>query len=663
MSVMFCRTPRQQAPLLRSHPTSRHIMPSLKTALFLASGAVLLPSLADASGFPERALVSAARQIARNATATGARFGSGVSGTAAETATASDRRGLAEVLTPEQYVENFDLCPYYAASAKCSLLTTSAACYADSNCTYTLDATDPQSTKYPCSAATSAVLYDLINYHGDDFSYVINKCGTLTGESDCDADERCEWNDSDDTCGISIDMLFGDISASILRGHPHVLRKYAIEQTCATIETEALCGVGDTADKCEWLEASSGDEAGCFATPAYAAQQSSCECDAVKTDVPSVDYSNVVCATPSVEFISWNDEVTRDDAWACPALIGGQVCGSKSSVDTCEAESAYSCAVGSGECVLDVHKYANMGWSLDKATEPSWQKRNDTATACDTYDSSRSSCEAQSDCIYNDDDETCDVSGFFVASLLDEYCPTQTQDLTGEEYVEKFDLCPYYAASAKCSLLTTSAACYADSDCEYDLDATDPQSTKYPCVPAGDISSEFTDMLAIYHTSDLLIMGAFCEKTYAFEEISCDADERCEWNDSDDTCGISADAIASIGRGHSHLLRAYAIVQTCATIETEALCGVGDTADKCEWLEASSGDEAGCFATPAYAAQQSSCECDAVKTDVPSVDYSNVVCATPSVEFVDVYSGARTFEGGVLLGGALTLAACVLALA
>ena len=155
------------------------------------------------------------------------------------------------------------------------------------------------------------------------------------------------------------------------------------------------------------------------------------------------------------------------------------------------------------------------------------------------------------------------------------------------------------------------------------------------------------------------------KKTYDSEEISCDADERCEWNDSDDTCGISGDAIASILRGHPHYVRMHAIYQTCETIETEALCGVGDTADKCEWLEASSGDEdeAGCFPTPAYAAQQSSCECDAVKTDVPSVDYSNVVCATPNVEFVDVYSGARTFEGGVLLGGALTLAACVLALA
>ena len=457
-------------------------MPSVKTALFLASGAALCRPSRTLRDFPSARSFPAARQIARNATATGARIGSGVSGTAAETATASDRRGLAEVLTPEQYVENFDLCPFYAASAKCSLLTTSAACYADSDCEYDLDATDPSSTKYPCSAATTEGLSGLINYHEDDLLYVIDECGTLTGESDCDADERCEWNDSDDTCGISNDAV-----SSILGGHSHLLRAYAIYQTCATIETEALCGVGDTADKCEWLEASSGDEAGCFTTPAYAAQQLSCECDAVKTDVPSVDYSNVVCATPSVEFISWNDEVTRendevtrDDAWACPALIGGQVCGSKSSVDACEAESAYSCAVESDECVLDEHKYANMGWSLDQATEPSWQKLKDTATACDTYASSKTSCNAQSDCIYNDDDNTCDLSGFFVASLLDEYCPTQTQDLTGEEYVEKFDLCPFIAASAKCRLLTTSAACYADSDCTYTLDRTDPELSEVP---------------------------------------------------------------------------------------------------------------------------------------------------------------------------------------
>jgi hypothetical protein len=273
-------------------------MPSLKTALLLASGAVLLPSLADASEFPERALVSAARQIARNATATGARFGSGVSGTAAETAIASDRRGLAEVLTPEQYVEIFDLCPIYAAVAKCSLLTTSAACNADSDCEYDLDATDPQSTKYPCSPADNSGLFGVIIYHWDDFSYVNDECGTLTGESACDADERCEWVGSDDTCGMSDDAV-----ASILRGHPHFVRSSTIAETCETIETEALCGVGDTADKCEWLEASSGDEAGCFATHTYTAQQLSCECDAVKTAAPSVDYSNVVCATPSVEFV------------------------------------------------------------------------------------------------------------------------------------------------------------------------------------------------------------------------------------------------------------------------------------------------------------------------------------------------------------------------
>ena len=330
-------------------------------------------------------------------------------------------------------------------------------------------------------------------YHASDLAINRAFCGKTydSEEISCDADDACEWNDSDDTCGIS-----GDAIASILKG-PHYVRMHAIYQTCATIETEALCGVGDTADKCEWLEASSGDEAGCFATPAYAAQQLSRECDAVKTDVPSVTREN--------------DEVTRDDAWACPALIGRHVCGSKSSVDTCEAESAYSCAVESDECVLDEHKYANMGWSLDQATEPSWQKRNDTATACDTYASSKTSCNAQSDCIYNDDDNTCDLSGFFVASLLDEYCPTQTQDLTGEEYVEKFDLCPFIAASAKCRLLTTSAACYADSDCTYTLD-TDPQSTKYPCVPAGGTPSEYTDMLAIYHASDLAFNRAFCEK-------------------------------------------------------------------------------------------------------------------------------------------------------
>ena len=278
-------------------------MPSLKTALFLASGAVLLPSLADASEFPERALVSAARQIARNATATGARFGSGVSGTAAETATASDRRGLAEVLTPEQYVEKYDLCPWFAAVLKCNLLTTAyslqpAACNADSDCEYDLDGTDPSSTKYPCSAAWTAEVYGVISYHSDDISYVLDECGTLTGESACDADERCEWDGSDDTCGMSDDAV-----ASILRGHPHYVRSSTIAETCEKIETEALCGVGDTADKCEWLEASSGDEAGCFATPAYTAQQLSCECDAVKTAVPSVDYSNVVCATPSVEFV------------------------------------------------------------------------------------------------------------------------------------------------------------------------------------------------------------------------------------------------------------------------------------------------------------------------------------------------------------------------
>ena len=295
-------------------------MPSLKTALFLASGAVLLPSLADASGFPERALVSAARQIARNEMATGARFGSGVPGTAAETATASDRRGLAEVLTPEQYVEKFDLCPWIAAIAKCSLLTTSAACNADSDCTYTPDATDPESSKYPCVPADSnpsEITDMLFIYHSSDILYAGTFCDKTydSEESACDADERCEWDDSDDTCGSS-----GDAYATISRGHPHFVRSYAISQTCETIETETLCGVGDTADKCEWLEASSGDEAGCFATFTYTAQQLSCECDAVKTAAPSVDYSNLVCATPNVEFV---DVYSGARTFEGGALLGG----------------------------------------------------------------------------------------------------------------------------------------------------------------------------------------------------------------------------------------------------------------------------------------------------------------------------------------------------
>ena len=445
-------------------------MPSLKTALFLASGAVLLPSLADASGIPERALVSAARQTARNAMAKV--VVSDVSGTAAETATASDRRGLAEV--------------------------------------------------------------------------------------------------------------------------------------------------------------------------------------------------------------------QADEPWACLEYIGKEVCGSKETVATCEAETAYSCGVVYGgyfgttfdECTPNTteYKYANTtALELNTITEPSWQKYNDTKTTCDTYSSSRTSCNAQSDCLYNDGVHTCLPSNFFYGSLLDEYCPTQTQTLTTEQYLAKSDMCPYFAAAGKCALHQNSTACNADSDCYYlslygssslyGSRARDPEISNYRCRPADSVWSNVRDMLKMYHESEFRYEDGFCSKTYDSEESACDADDRCEWDGSDNTCGASDEVWNSRLRGHPHYVRAAAYRQTCETIETEALCGVADTADKCEWLEAYSGDEAGCYATPTYAAQQTSCECDAVKTAVPSVDYSNVVCATPNVEFVDFYSGARTFEGGALLGGALTLAACVLALA
>ena len=328
--------------------------------------------------------------------------------------------------------------------------------------------------------------------------------------------------------------------------------------------------------------------------------------------------------------------------------------------------------MGSSQCILNTteYEYGNTTLlELKTITEPSWQKYNDTKTTCDTYSSSRTSCNAQSDCIYDDDDHTCGVSVFFAGSLLDEYCPTQTQTLTSEEYVAESDLCPYLAAGVKCALHSqNSTACDADSDCfdfsPYGFASYDPHSSKYPCRRAGSEAwSNYEDMLSMYHLSDSLYEVGFCSKTYDSEESACDADDRCEWDDSDNTCGASSAVTNSRLKGHPHYVRNAAILQTCETIETEALCGVADTADKCEWLKASSGDRAGCYATPTYTAKQASCECDAVKTAVPSVDYSNVVCATPNVEFVDFYSGARTFEGGALLGGALTLAACVLALA
>ena len=41
----------------------------------------------------------------------------------------------------------------------------------------------------------------------------------------------------------------GAVTNSRLKGHPHYVRIAAILQTCETIETEALCGIADTADK------------------------------------------------------------------------------------------------------------------------------------------------------------------------------------------------------------------------------------------------------------------------------------------------------------------------------------------------------------------------------------------------------------------------------
>ena len=251
------------------------------------------------------------------------------------------------------------------------------------------------------------------------------------------------------------------------------------------------------------------------------------------------------------------------------------------------------------DCSPDADKRANYGESFDSSTEPSFQKWRNTDYACAEYDSAET-CNAQSDCFYYGDSESgsCDYSRIYIGSLLDEYCPTQTRALTSEERVAEFDLCPMLVATSKCSLLSTQAACEADSDCEYNLDMTDPVSSKYPCESAGAGDNTFLDLFFTHHSADFYLADGFCQKTY-YEQSACDADDACEWDDdSSSPCGWSTDAIGAVFSGHPHLLRSYAVSQTCETIETEALCGVADDRDKCEWLEASSGDEAGCHAIP-----------------------------------------------------------------
>jgi hypothetical protein len=76
------------------------------------------------------------------------------------------------------------------------------------------------------------------------------------------------------------------------------------------------------------------------------------------------------------------------------------------------------------------------------------------------------------------------------------------------------------------------------------------------------------------------------------------------------------------------------ILQTCRTITDETLCGVGLTADKCQWLAAAEGGDTECAPTPAFLSLQLSCDCDNIEAAVPDLDYAGVVCDAPSAEFV-----------------------------
>ena len=151
-------------------------------------------------------------------------------------------------------------------------------------------------------------------------------------------------------------------------------------------------------------------------------------------------------------------------------------------------------------------------------------------------------------------------------------------------------MCPYFAAAGKCALHQNSTACNADSDCYYlslygssslyGSRARDPEISNYRCRPADSVWSNVRDMLKMYHESEFRYEDGFCSKTYDSEESA--------YTRMTGANGMAATTRAvrrrsrnSRLRGHPHHVRAAAYRQTCETIETEALCGVADTADKC----------------------------------------------------------------------------------
>lgn len=344
----------------------------------------------------------------------------------------------------------------------------------------------------------------------------------------------------------------------------------------------------------------------------------------------------------STQFSQGSDRrnLAEENPFICLLFSGG--CDSSSTESACVAESRASCAWDSGYCGLDYESYA---------TDQSFEKLISNSLSCSAY-SNAASCNAVSVCTYDNTFNTCSINVLGMAEISDEYCPTQ--DLTSAQLVAQYDMCPFFTNMAKCAQYTSQQTCVANSDCEYDLDLTSPYSTKYPC--SAQVTTAVQD-LNINYLSDILRVQHACSKYDSAS--SCNAVAKCDW---DESCGLSDDAILSIFQNHPHLVRYYVATDTCSDI-AKAQCGVGDTADKCEWLEASEGDEAECSATYEFEVKQMSCECDGVAAAAPSVDVSDVTCEAPVVQFIDtgLDSSARAVAPIMVVVSALVGALAIFA--
>jgi hypothetical protein len=156
--------------------------------------------------------------------------------------------------------------------------------------------------------------------------------------------------------------------------------------------------------------------------------------------------------------------------------------------------------------------------------------RGSLANACNAYGTA-GSCDAATSCDYDYEDNECYIGSTAYAMLVAEYCPTE--ELSESEYVERFNVCPFYKADFKCALYVSRMMCEADDDCEYDRDLTDPYFNKYPC---GAKTSFLTD-LSVHHVAEVFILLANCRTYQAMS--SCNADDKCDWDEDGERCDIS----------------------------------------------------------------------------------------------------------------------------